>query len=121
MSDAAPTTASSGRRRWPKRATLLVQYLLLQPFIIVLCLVALRIPPPEPSPRYLVTGAPDPHQADGAAYFNELQDLISAGRGLFCGGTQRTALVIIVRCKVRPSFGSALNTPVANPNLISVP
>ena len=55
MSDAAPTTASSGRRRWPKRATLLVQYLLLQPFIIVLCLVVLRIPPPEPSPRYLVT------------------------------------------------------------------
>jgi len=55
VSDAAPTTASSGRRRWPKRATLLVQYLLLQPFIIVLCLVVLRIPPPEPSPRYLVT------------------------------------------------------------------
>ncbi|MDO8397936.1 MAG: ATP-binding protein [Bradyrhizobium sp.] len=55
MSDAAPTTASTGRRRWPKRATLLVQYLLLQPFIIVLCLVVLRIPPPEPSPRYLVT------------------------------------------------------------------
>ncbi|MDO9059598.1 MAG: histidine kinase, partial [Bradyrhizobium sp.] len=55
MTDAAPPTASSGRRRWPKRATLLVQYLLLQPFIIVLCLVMLRIPPPEPSPRYLVT------------------------------------------------------------------
>jgi|GEM_PF-509907 len=28
------------------------------------------------APRYLVTGAPDPHQADGAAYFKELQDLI---------------------------------------------
>ncbi|MDB5584686.1 MAG: histidine kinase [Bradyrhizobium sp.] len=55
MSDAAPTTASSGRRRWPKRVTLLLQYLLLQPFIIVLCLVVLRIPPPEPPSRYLVT------------------------------------------------------------------
>ena len=55
MSDAAPTTASSGRGRWPKRATLLLQYLLLQPFIIVLCLVVLRIPPPEPPARYLVT------------------------------------------------------------------
>ncbi len=48
-------TASSGRRRWPKRATLLVQYLLLQPLIVILCLVVLRIPPPEPPSRYLVT------------------------------------------------------------------
>ncbi len=32
-----------------------MQYLLLQPFIIVLCLVVLRIPPPEPPSRYLVT------------------------------------------------------------------
>ncbi|WP_370870852.1 histidine kinase [Bradyrhizobium sp.] len=55
MTEAAPTTAPSGRRRWPKRATLLMQYLLLQPFIIILCLVVLRIPPPEPPSRYLVT------------------------------------------------------------------
>lgn len=55
MTGAVPTTASSGRRRWPKRATLLVPYLLLQPFIVILCLVVLRIPPPEPASRYLVT------------------------------------------------------------------
>ena len=55
MTDTATTTAASGRRRWPKRATLLLQYLLLQPFIIVLCLAVLRIPPPEPPSRYLVT------------------------------------------------------------------
>ncbi|MDP3689795.1 ATP-binding protein [Bradyrhizobium sp.] len=55
MTDAAPTTAPSGRRRWPRRATLLIQYLLLQPLIIVLCLVVLRIPSPEPPSRYLVT------------------------------------------------------------------
>jgi signal transduction histidine kinase len=55
VTDAAPTTVSSGRRRWPKRATLLIQYLLLQPFIVILCLIVLRIPPPEPSPRYLVS------------------------------------------------------------------
>ena len=28
------------------------------------------------APRYLITGAPDPHQADGTAYFKELQKLI---------------------------------------------
>ncbi len=55
MSDAAPTTIVSGRRRWPKRTSLLVQYLLLQPIIIALCLFVLRVPPPEPSSRYLVT------------------------------------------------------------------
>lgn len=55
MNDAAPIATASGRRRWPKRATLLLQYLLLQPFIVMLCLVLLRIPPPEPSSRYLVT------------------------------------------------------------------
>ena len=55
MSDAAPTALSSGRRRWPKRITLLIQYLLLQPVIVVLCLIVLRIPPPEPSSRWLVT------------------------------------------------------------------
>jgi signal transduction histidine kinase len=55
VTEAAPSTVSSGRRRWPKRATLLVQYLLLQPLIIVLCLLVLRIPPPEPASRYLVT------------------------------------------------------------------
>jgi hypothetical protein len=32
-----------------------VQYLLLQPFIVILCLMVLRIPPPEPSSRYLIT------------------------------------------------------------------
>ena len=55
MTEAAPTAISSGRRRWPKRASLLVQYLLLQPVIVVLCLFVLRVPPPEPSSRYLVT------------------------------------------------------------------
>lgn len=55
MNDAAPIATASGPRRWPKRATLLVQYLLLQPFIVILCVVVLRIPPPEPSSRYLVT------------------------------------------------------------------
>ena len=55
MNEAAPTATSSGRRRWPKRASLLIQYLLLQPVIVVLCLIALRVPPPEPSSRWLVT------------------------------------------------------------------
>ena len=34
-----------------------------------------------------------------------LQALISAGVGLFCGGTQRTALVIIALTSFRPSSG----------------
>ncbi|MDO9057611.1 MAG: histidine kinase, partial [Bradyrhizobium sp.] len=55
MTEAAPIATASGPGRWPKRATLLLQYLLLQPIIVVLCLVVLRIPPPEPSPRWLVT------------------------------------------------------------------
>jgi len=54
VTGAAPTTISSGRRRWPKHATLLAQYLLLQPIIVVLCVIVLRVPPPEPSSRYLV-------------------------------------------------------------------
>jgi signal transduction histidine kinase len=55
VNDAAPIATASGRRPWRTRTRLLVQYLLLQPFIVMLCLVVLRIPPPEPSSRYLVT------------------------------------------------------------------
>jgi signal transduction histidine kinase len=54
VTEAAPTATSSSRR-WPKRPSLLTQYLLLQPLIVILCLFVLREPPPEPSPRYLVT------------------------------------------------------------------
>lgn len=53
MTEAA--AISSGRRCWPRRSRLLIQYLLLQPVIIVLCLIVLRVPPPEPSSRWLVT------------------------------------------------------------------
>ena len=55
MTDVAPTAIASGRRRWSKRALLLLQYLLLQPLIVVECLFVLREPPREPASRYLVT------------------------------------------------------------------
>lgn len=55
MTEAAPTAIPSVRRRWPKRASLLLKYLLLQAVIVILCLIVLRVPPPEPPSRYLVT------------------------------------------------------------------
>jgi signal transduction histidine kinase len=43
----------SGRRR--RRTTLVLLYFSLQMLIFAVCVVALRVPPPEPSSRYLVT------------------------------------------------------------------
>jgi len=46
--------------------------------------------------------------------------LISVPTGLFSGGTQRTALVMRVSCRARPSSGRAAKVPVENPNRDSV-
>ena len=44
---------------------------------------------------------------------------ISAPVGLFSGGTQRTALVIIASFSRSPSSGRALNVPTENPYFAS--
>src|SRR5260370_41263803 len=51
---------------------------------------------------------------------NGRQALISAGSGLFCGGTQRTALLIRQSTSLKPSSGRALYTPLAKPYSSSV-
>jgi signal transduction histidine kinase len=55
VTEAAAKSRVSGGRLWPLRASLLVQYFLLQALIAVICVVVLREPPPEPSSRFLVT------------------------------------------------------------------
>ena len=51
---------------------------------------------------------------------NGRQVAISAGVGLFCGGTQRTALETRQSVSASPSAGSAAKRPLAKPNLVSV-
>src|SRR5260370_14754166 len=51
---------------------------------------------------------------------NGRQALISAGSGLFCGGTQRTALLIRQSTSLKPSSGRALYSPLAKPYSSSV-
>ena len=51
---------------------------------------------------------------------NGRQVAISAGVGLFCGGTQRTAFDTRQSASTSPSSGSAANRPFAKPNRASV-
>ena len=48
------------------------------------------------------------------------QVAISAGVGLFCGGTQRTAFETMQSVSARPSSGSAAKRPLAKPKRVSV-
>ena len=105
MTDAAPTAITSGRCRRPERTALLVQYLLLQAVIVVLCLFVLRIPPPEPSSRYLVTdfsleenGAERsvtlPHFTD--SHFSLNDPPLYTGRFTWPGGEPRAAWSVLL-------------------------
>ena len=51
---------------------------------------------------------------------NDRQVLISAGSGLFCGGTQRTALLMRQSTSVSPSSVRARYWPLAKPYSSSV-
>jgi peroxiredoxin len=82
---------------------------------------------PERPQRGLVRDAAERH--DGAqprhcgmrcARKASRQVLISAGVGLFSGGTQCTALVMRASIRVRPSSGRASNVPREKPNSLSV-
>jgi signal transduction histidine kinase len=55
VTEAAAKSRDAGARLWPLRASLLVQYFLLQALIALICVLVLREPPPEPPSRYLVT------------------------------------------------------------------
>ena len=57
MTEAAAKPGLAGARRWRSRtsASRLVQYILLQALIVIVCIFALRQPASEPPSRYLVT------------------------------------------------------------------
>ena len=57
MTEAAAKPGLAGARRWRSRASAsrLVQYILLQALIVIVCIFALRQPASEPPSRYLVT------------------------------------------------------------------
>jgi hypothetical protein len=52
---------------------------------------------------------------------NWRQVLISTPTGLFCGGTQRTALVTMQSNSASPSSGRASKAPLAKPYFANVP
>jgi hypothetical protein len=55
VNDVAAKPGFSGRQRRQLRTSRLVQYTLLQALIVVVCILVLREPPPEPDSRYCVT------------------------------------------------------------------
>ena len=62
----------------------------------------------------------EPGQRARRAARNGRQVAISAGVGLFCGGTQRTAFETMQSVSASPSAGSAAKRPLAKPNRVSV-
>ena len=81
----------------------------------------------RPSARSSVSWAIRPRQTITAAGSgrsrasrNGRQVPISAGDGLFCGGTQRTAFAIRQSSSASPSAGSAAKRPLAKPNRVRV-